>query len=91
MMSMLNKIFGKGKAERDDEALSLIQGVPDGFFRCHNCKKVYPTTRFGSTVWAGKGVGHLCKNCFFVGEKKPEIPERLKPKITNEPRSIKRY
>ena len=88
---MLKKLLGQDKQRRDEEVLSLVQGVPDGFFRCHNCKKVYTTGKFGGTMWIGKGTGHLCKNCFFVGEKKPEIPERLKPKITNQPRSVKRY
>lgn len=87
---MLRKLFGKERSERDEEVLSLIQGVPDGFFRCHNCKKVYPTTKFGSTIWAGKGVGHLCKNCFF-GEPKSPIPARLQAKPGDQPRSIRGY
>lgn len=87
---MLEKLFGKDKFDREAEVISLVQEVPDGFFRCNSCKKVYSVTKFGSTVWAGKGVGYLCKNC-FMGEKKPEIPERLRPKVTNEPRSVKRY
>ncbi|MFA6461887.1 MAG: hypothetical protein WCV90_06490 [Candidatus Woesearchaeota archaeon] len=87
---MLEKLFGKDKFEKDSEVISLVQGVPDGFFRCNSCKKVYPTTKFGSTVWAGKGVGYMCKNC-FMGEKKPDIPERLRAKPGETPRSVRRY
>ncbi|MBI4983301.1 hypothetical protein HZC32_01535, partial [Candidatus Woesearchaeota archaeon] len=88
---MLKKLLKEKKFERDSEAISLMQGVPDGFFRCNICRKVLPTTKFGSTVWAGKGVGYLCKNCFGVGESKPKIPERLLPKEGEKPKSVKRY
>lgn len=79
------------KFEEESQTISLIQGVPEGFFRCHNCKKVLPTTKFGSTVWAGKGAGYLCKNCFSVGESKPKVPEHLMAKLGEKPRSVKRY
>jgi predicted SprT family Zn-dependent metalloprotease len=54
----------KDKFDQESSALSLIQGVPDGFFRCKSCNKVSSTTQFETTVWEGKEFQYLCKKCF---------------------------
>jgi len=91
MIRMFNKIFGKDRSTRDQEALSLIHGVPDGFFRCSECKKVFPTTKLGEPVWGGKSLQQKCKNCLSVGEAKPVIPQRLQAAPGELPRNVKRY
>lgn len=73
----------KDKFDQESSALSLIQGVPDGFFRCKGCSKVSSTTQFETMVWEGKDFQYLCKKCFSEkGADKPkaETPEQPEKK-----------
>jgi hypothetical protein len=65
--------------QRDDaDAISMIHGVPKGFFKCGKCGRVYPETRFTSSVWEEGKNKMLCKNCMDIGLKDPPIPKRLR-------------
>ncbi|MEK6846404.1 MAG: hypothetical protein AABY26_06600 [Nanoarchaeota archaeon] len=79
------------KFEEEIGTLSLLQGMPEGFFRCNECQKVLPTNKLGPTVWGGEKASYVCKNCLGLVKKGPEIPAHLVAKDGEKPRNVKRY
>jgi len=67
------------------EVVSKLQEVPDGFFKCGSCSKVFSVTKYGHSLWKGEKVSYICKDCFENDGPKPVVVDKAKAE------ALKRY